>query len=587
MATALRTLTSDAWLLFTTRFVRLFAYGALSVVLVLYLVGLGLTEADTGLLLTSILLGDTLVSLVLTTQADRIGRRRMLIVGAALMSAAGIAFAFTSQYWLLIVAGTIGVISPSGQEVGPFLPIEQAALSQVVPDRARTEVFAWYTMAGALATALGALAAGYATHALQASRTPVDSYRAVVIGYACAGVVLALIVAAVSPRVEAGARAAKAAGRRTIATFAGIEQSRSVVLKLSSLFALDSFGGGFVVQSFAAYWFYLRFGVDPRTLGTLFFAANVLAGISALVASRLANRIGLVNTMVVTHLPSNVLLILIPLMPTLSSASLMLLLRFSISQMDVPTRQSYTMAVVPPAERSAASGLTGVARTTGAAISPLFAGLLFARPSLMNVPFFVAGTLKIAYDLLLFRAFRAVKPPEEAARAVLIVAALLVGARTVAAAQEENAPPSLRVGALPANLVIDGHLTESAWESAEAIENFRQTEPVEGAPPSARTRVQVLADSRSIVIGIMCEQDPADIVSFSVRHAVRHRERIIRHEHAPALDVPAGRRSVRRVQPQRAIDPRPLAAGFESAADQNPVCVADLNVSPSPTSGRT
>jgi predicted MFS family arabinose efflux permease len=193
----------------------------------------------------------------------------------------------------------------------------------------------------------------------------------------------------------------------------GVHRSRGVVLKLSALFALDSFGGGFVVQSLAAYWFYLRFGIDPQTLGVLFFGANVLAGVSALLASRIANRIGLINTMVLTHLPSNVLLILIPLMPTLPLAALMLLVRFSISQMDVPTRQSYVMAVVDSDERSAASGITGVARTTGAALSPLFAGLLFAQPSLISAPFFIAGSLKIAYDLLLFRAFRAVKSREE------------------------------------------------------------------------------------------------------------------------------------------------------------------------------
>jgi MFS family permease len=409
---ALRSLNADGRLLFATRFIRLFAYGALSVVLVLYLVGLGLTESDTGLLLTSTLLGDTLVSLYLTTQADRIGRRRMLIVGAALMAAAGVAFAFTSRMWLLVAAGTIGVISPSGQEVGPFLPIEQAALSQVVSGPARTDVFAWYTLAGSLATALGALAAGYATHALQTAWAPVDSYRAIVVGYALLGVALAVVFTLASPAVEASART-RPTDTSILTRFSGLHRSHRVVLRLSALFALDSFGGGFVVQSFAAYWFYLRFGVDPRTLGTLFFAANVFAGISALLASRLARRIGLVNTMVVTHLPSNVLLMLIPLMPTLPLASLMLLLRFSISQMDVPTRQSYTMAVVAPDERSAASGITGVARTTGAALSPLFAGLLFARPSLINVPFFIAGTLKIAYDLLLFRAFRSLDPPDE------------------------------------------------------------------------------------------------------------------------------------------------------------------------------
>jgi len=410
---ALRSLTVDARLLFATRFVRLFAYGALSVVLVLYLVGLGLNESATGLLLTMTLLGDTLVSLYLTTRADRFGRRRMLVAGALLMAAAGVAFAFTHQFWLLVVAGTIGVISPSGNEVGPFLSIEQAALSQVVPDRSRTDVFAWYTLAGSMATALGALAAGLLTSTLQRNWTPVDSYRAVVVMYACIGAALCLLFLQASDAVEAPRVARAAAPQSPLARLSGLQESHGVVLRLSALFALDSFGGGFVVQSFAAYWFYLRFGVDPKTLGTLFFAANVFAGLSALAASRLANRIGLVNTMVVTHLPSNVLLMLIPLMPTLPLATLMLLLRFSISQMDVPTRQSYTMAVVSPAERAAASGITGVARTTGAALSPFFAGLLFARPSLMNVPFYIAGGLKIAYDLSLFQAFRSLQPPEE------------------------------------------------------------------------------------------------------------------------------------------------------------------------------
>jgi MFS family permease len=167
------------------------------------------------------------------------------------------------------------------------------------------------------------------------------------------------------------------------------------------------------VQSFAAYWFYLRFGVDPGTLGVIFFWANIFAGISALLASRLAARFGLINTMVITHLPSNILLILVPLMPSLSLAVLVLLVRFSISQMDVPTRQSYTMAVVSAEERSAAAGITGVARTTGAALSPLFVGLMFARPALINAPFFIAGTLKIIYDLLLYREFVGLRPPEE------------------------------------------------------------------------------------------------------------------------------------------------------------------------------
>jgi MFS family permease len=409
---ALKSLNRDAWLLFLTRFTRLFAYGLISVVLVFYLVGIGLSESQTGLLLTLTLIGDTAISLYLTTQADRVGRRRMLMIGALLMAAAGLVFAFTRNFIWLLVAGTIGVISPSGNEVGPFLSIEQAALSHVVSDRARTEVFAWYTLTGSIATALGALFGGAISQTLQkAATTPVGGYRAVVVTYAVLGLVLALMFTRVSREIEPRpSEASDAAGPKR---WLGIHKSRHVVAKLSALFALDAFAGGFVVQSFAAYWFYLRFGVQPATLGVIFFWANIFSGISALLASRLAERFGLIRTMVLTHLPSNILLLLVPLMPKLWLAVLVLLARFSISQMDVPTRQSYTMAVVRPEERSAAAGITGVARTTGAAISPLFVGFLFANPKLINLPFIIAGTLKILYDLILYKEFISMKPPEE------------------------------------------------------------------------------------------------------------------------------------------------------------------------------
>jgi predicted MFS family arabinose efflux permease len=224
------------------------------------------------------------------------------------------------------------------------------------------------------------------------------------------GVLLGLLFHHLSPEAEVRQDKRYAADQRRLL---GIGASRGVVLRLSGLFALDAFGGGFIVQSFAAYWFYLRFGVAPATLGVIFFAANVLAGLSALVAPRLAARFGLIKTMVFTHLPSNILLVLIPFMPSLTLAVFTLLVRFSISQMDVPTRQSYTMAIVDADERSAAAGITGVARTTGAALAPVFTGLLFARPSLINLPFLIAGTLKITYDLLLYRAFVRIQPPEE------------------------------------------------------------------------------------------------------------------------------------------------------------------------------
>jgi MFS family permease len=407
----------DAWLLFLTRFLRLFAYGALSVVLVFYLVGLGLSEVQTGMVLTLTLAGDTLVSLYLTTQADRIGRRRMLVAGALLMAAAGVVFAGTSSLALLLVAGIVGVISPSGNEVGPFLPIEQAALTHVVPAAIRTDVFAWYTLAGALGTASGALFGGVATQALQQRHfPPLASYRAIVVIYAALGVALALLFTRLSSASEVTAGGGNEPRGPAMMRLFGLGRSRRVVVKLSALFALDAFGGGFVIQSFAAYWFYLRYGVEPGTLGAIFFWANVLGGLSALVASRLAARFGLINTMVATHLPSNVLLILVPLMPNLALATALLLVRFSISQMDVPTRQSYVMAVVSAEERSAAGGVTGVARTIGASISPVLAGLMFARPSWVNAPFFVAGALKIAYDLVLYRQFVSVRPPEEIRR---------------------------------------------------------------------------------------------------------------------------------------------------------------------------
>ncbi|MBK8573398.1 MAG: MFS transporter [Geothrix sp.] len=395
---------TDGRLLFVTRAARMFSYGFLSVVLVLYLAGLGFGEGRIGLLLTLTLVGDTLISLWITLHADRVGRKLMLVLGAGLMLLAGVPFALSGDFTVLVLAATFGVISPSGHEVGPFLAIEQAALSQVLPEDRRTGVFAWYNLTGSFATALGALVGGWTAQALQGSGlAPVASYRVLVFAYAAAGLLLAALFAKLSGAVEAPP-AGPGAGRW------GLHASKGVVLKLSALFSLDAFAGGFVIQSLVAYWFHQKFGVAPGTLGSIFFVANVLAGLSSLYAVQLAGRIGLIRTMVYTHIPSNVLLILVPLMPSLPLAVAMLLLRFSISQMDVPTRQAYTMAVVAPDERSAAAGVTGIARTTGAAISPMLAGPLLAIPGLAGLPFFLAGGLKILYDLLLYRSFKAAEP---------------------------------------------------------------------------------------------------------------------------------------------------------------------------------
>lgn len=407
-------LTRDGRVLFGTRILRLFAYGLLSVVLVLYLTKVGLDEKQVGLLLSATLAGDIAVSLAITTRADRIGRRRMLMLGAALMLFAGAVFALTSRLPLLLIAAFAGIISPSGNEIGPFLSIEQASLAQTVPDSRRTGVFAWYHLIGSFATAVGALGGGALAQLMQTSgMEALPSYRVLIWFYAALGLVMGLLFLRISPMVEANsARLAQPRGDTRVGIL-GLHKSRSVVLRLSALFSLDAFAGGFIVQSIMVYWFYLRFGVSPVVLGGVFFGANVLAGISALAAAKVADRIGLINTMVFTHIPSNVLLILVPLMPNLPLAILVLMLRFSISQMDVPTRQSYTMAVVTPDERSAASGITSVARSVGAAVSPSLAGLLMAVPALLSAPFFLSGGLKIVYDLLLYRSFRTQHSPKD------------------------------------------------------------------------------------------------------------------------------------------------------------------------------
>jgi MFS family permease len=402
---------TDVRLLFATRTLRLFSYGFLAVVLVLYLTELGLGGFEIGLLLALTLLGDAAISLWLTTHADRLGRRLVLVIGALLVLAAGLAFVATPVYVVLLVAATVGVISPAGNEVGPFLAVEQASLSQLVPARRRTTIFARYQLVGAFATAGGTLAGGVTAQlAINAGLAPVDAYRLVIGGYAIGGLLLALLFLLVSPAIEMPPTEIVDDGiRRRL----GLHRSQSIVLRLSALFALDAFAGGFVAQSFIAFWFSEQWGVDPGVLGALLAVANLLAGLSALAAAPLAARFGLVRTMVFTHLPSNVLLIAVPFMPTLPLAAAVLLVRFAISQMDVPTRQSYTMAIVAPDERSAAAGVTGIARSLGVSVSPLLAGPLYLSAALSWLPFVISGGLKIVYDVALYRSFSALRESED------------------------------------------------------------------------------------------------------------------------------------------------------------------------------
>lgn len=397
----------DALLLLGTRVVRLFAYGLMSVVLVVYLTSIGLTLPQTGVIITATLAGDVVVSLFLTTQADMIGRRKILIIGSVLMICAGIVFCTTTSFILLLIAAFVGVVSPTGNEVGPFLSVEQAALTQIIPSARRTRIFARYYFFGTVAVALGSLSGGALVQYLQDSGISlVESYRAIMLGYIALGAILGVLGFSLSPSVEIGQ-----GKRRKISI--GLQRSRKIVFSLSALFALDAFGGGFVIQSIVAYWFYVRFHADLAVLGGVFFGANILGGLSSIAAAFLAKRIGLIRTMVFTHIPSNVLLILIPFMPTLGLSITVLLLRYCISQMDVPTRQSYVMAVVDPQERSSAAGFSTVARSVGASLAPICTGPLLASAVLVNVPFVIAGTLKLVYDCTLYGLFRSLKPPEE------------------------------------------------------------------------------------------------------------------------------------------------------------------------------
>ncbi len=402
----------DIFVLFCTRGLRLFAFGLVSVILVFFLTERGFDTGQVGWLLSLTLIGDSAISLLLTTRADRWGRRRTLMISGLLMAFAGLAVLLTGNFWLLTLAMTIGVISPAGNEVGPFLAVEQAALAHIVEPAQRTHYIAWYNVAGFSATALGALTGGTLSGLLQKSGIPaLASYEYLFVFYAGAGFILAFLSGWLSEAVEI--KTAAVTNRGFIANWTGLHQSRSIVLRLSALFALDAFAGGFIVQSIMAYWFYLKFGASNFALGSVFFATNILSGISALAAVPLAKRIGLVNTMVFTHLPSNLMLMAVPLMPNFTLAAGLLLVRHLISQMDVPTRQSYVMAVVVPSEYSAANGITATVRSLGSGLAPSLAGGLLTIAPLVNAPIFLAGGLKILYDLALYRGFSHIKPPEE------------------------------------------------------------------------------------------------------------------------------------------------------------------------------
>lgn len=399
-------LSRDGRLILTARAIRTFAYGYLSVLLGVYLETLGLAPWQVGAVLTATLAGSAALTVVFSLVADRYGRRVMLVISAGLMAAAGAAFAATTRYPFLIAAALTGTIGATSGEVGPFLSLEQAVLPQTADPRHRTTLFGVYNTVGALAGAAGALFAALPTLLERwAGLAAADALRVMFILYAGLGGIVLLLFSGLSPLIEL------AAEERAVAR-PGLAGSRALVLRLAALFGLDSLAGGFVVQSLIAYWFHLRWGAGPDLLGPIFLGVGVLQAASFMTAAKLAGRIGLINTMVFTHLPSNVLLMLVPAAPSLGWAVALLLARHALSQMDVPVRQSYTMAVVAPAERTAAAAATNVVRNVAQAITPVLSGLAMQTVAL-GLPFVLGGGLKIVYDLALFAMFRHVRPPEE------------------------------------------------------------------------------------------------------------------------------------------------------------------------------
>lgn len=415
----------DLRLVVAARGARAFAYGMLGVLLGVALSQRGLAPVTIGAIITVSLAGDFAGTYLIGLYADRWGRRRTLAVLAALMAVTGLVFALVSFYPILLIAGFFGTLGTSGSETAPFLPIEQALLPQIVPAARRVTAFARYNLVASFAGALGALAAGLPdvlTHAGLELRTGIRLMFGV---YVAAALVTLLLVMRLSATVERVPRAGgggdtASASRRSRLTPA-MARSRALVLKLAALFSVDAFAGGLVVQSLVALYFHLRFGVSLGALGALFFGANALSALSFLATAPLARRFGLLNTMVFTHLPSNGLLVLVAVMPAFPLAAAVLLLRQLLSQMDVPTRQAYTMALVPEDERTAAASVTSLARSSGSASSPILAGALLQGPLLtLGLPLVIAGALKALYDLSLWRVFRDVRlndtPAQPAAR---------------------------------------------------------------------------------------------------------------------------------------------------------------------------
>ena len=390
-------------LLYVARGLRGFGDGFAIIILPAYMTALGYDAVAVGIVATASLLGTALLTLMVGWFAPRHDLRALLIFGAGLMAATGIAFPNVEHFILIALVAFIGTVNPSGGDLGVLVPLEHAVLAQNATDASRTHVFARYSLIGALCTAAGSLAASLPDFLVARGGTELGAFRLMFYAYAALGILNAILYRRV-PHVRAEEKA----------PHAPLGPSRGTVYKLAALFSIDAFAGGFVAQSLLVLWLFQRFDLSLSAAGLFFFWSSTLSAFSYPVAAWIARRIGLVNTMVFTHIPSSIFLILAAFSPNLYLALALLLLRSALSQMDVPTRTSYVMAVVTPAERPAAASVTAVPRSLASAISPAISGALLMT-AFSGLPLVVCGTLKIAYDLALLFSFRHIKPPEEQA----------------------------------------------------------------------------------------------------------------------------------------------------------------------------
>jgi MFS family permease len=407
---SLEWISRDGKLLLGARIVRTFSYGFLSVILAIYLKLIGFNDILIGVVLTATLVNSVFFNLFSSAYADRIGRRKILVLYAVLMIISSVIFFVTDNYVALIIAALVGTINVTGSEVGAFLSLEQALLPQTVSGiQKRNSIFAIYNTVGTFAMSAGVLVSGLPSILQQNyGFDQIGAIKSLFIIYAACALVVLAIYLMLSKNIEVKDGAAKSSlSIKTIST-----KSRGIIAKMSTLFAVDSFGGGFVIQSIVSFWFYTRFGADLSTLSYLFAIAGVLTALSFMASTKIASKIGLVNTMVFTHIPSNILLIILAFAPTFSIAISLYLARMSISQMDVPTRQSYLMGVVRENERIPAATITNTSRNIAQAVSPSLSGIIIQALSL-SAPFVFGGVLKIVYDVGLFFSFRKIKPPEE------------------------------------------------------------------------------------------------------------------------------------------------------------------------------